>query len=271
MVREIVTIDEERCDGCGRCVPACAEGALRIVDGKARLIAERLCDGLGACLGHCPRGAIRIERRRVAAFEHPTACEHRPTFERPEAFHRPTGPALPQVAPAPAARQAAGGGCPGSRLAQLDRGPVAPGVRPGATATGPGQPSALAHWPVQLRLLPPDAPVLRGARLLLAADCVPVACADFHAALLRDHAVAIACPKLDEPRGNVARLAALLAGGRPAAVTVARMEVPCCAGLLHAALEARELAGVDVPIDEVIVGIRGQILARGPAAGAAGR
>jgi NAD-dependent dihydropyrimidine dehydrogenase PreA subunit len=237
MLREVVTIDEALCDGCGLCIPACHEGALRVIDGKARLVADRLCDGMGACLGQCPRGAIRIERREADAFEEP-GVPHRFSGGEPES------------------RMV--GGCPGSRFAQFERAPAAAPPPPSAAA------SELTHWPVQLRLLTPGAPVLRGAYLLVAADCVPVAYANFHADLLRGHAVVIACPKLDDTSGYVEKLAAMIAGSELREITVAHMEVPCCTGILHAVLQARQLAGRDVPVNKVVVSVRGQIVNRRP-------
>jgi Fe-S-cluster-containing hydrogenase component 2 len=261
MMRDIVTIDEELCDGCGLCVPACHEGALEIIDGKVRLVADRLCDGMGDCLGHCPRGAIKIERHEVAAYDEAAVAAHLQA--------KNTSPAASAAAGCPSTRLVAWGagksersaGCPGTRLAQFDGNT---GVFGTATATGrdtrPGQPSALTHWPVQLRLLPPTAPVLRGARLLVAADCVPVAYADFHAHMLRDHAVVIACPKLDDTRDYIEKLEVMIRESGLAEITVAHMEVPCCAGILHAVLEARRRAGSDIPINDVVVSTRGQII-----------
>jgi NAD-dependent dihydropyrimidine dehydrogenase PreA subunit len=245
MLRDIVIIDEERCDGCGLCVPACHEGALRIVNGKARLVADRLCDGLGACLGHCPRGAIRIEQRPAEAFDEAavaaarTACPASP------------GPKSPRV-PAP---DHSAGGCPGTRMAQFAR-PTQAGCAPRETG------SELTHWPVQLRLLPPTAPVLRGARLLIAADCVPVAYADFHRELLHGRAIAIACPKLDDSRGYVEKLAAMLINGEPESVTIAHMEVPCCSGILRMVLEAAHRANYSGPLEDVVISTDGRVLAR---------
>jgi len=209
MLREIVTIDEELCDGCGLCVPACEEGAIRVVDGKARLVASRLCDGLGACLGHCPRGAIRIERHEAEPFSEAAVREH---------------------------------------------------LRGGETVRTPQ--SELRQWPAQLRLLSPHAPFLRGARLLLSADCVPFAYPAFHASLLRDHALAIACPKLDDPEGYVEKLAMMIVANGLAEIAVARMEVPCCLGLLRLALEARRRAGVPVPIVDLEFSLQGDLLNR---------
>ncbi len=232
MLREIVSINEELCDGCGQCVPACHEGALRIVDGKARLVSDRLCDGLGACLGHCPRGAIRIERRDVADFD-AAAVAAKLVIQQPE-------------------------GCPGSRFAQFQRNvPHAP-----APADTSPQPSELTHWPVQLHLLSRAAPVLRGARLLVAADCVPIAYGNFHADFLRGRAIVIACPKLDDTSGYVEKLTAIIAHCELQELTVIHMEVPCCTAILHAVLQARTAAGSAIPIDEVIISTRGQVLAR---------
>jgi NAD-dependent dihydropyrimidine dehydrogenase PreA subunit len=209
MIREMVSIDEELCDGCGECVPACEEGAIRIVDGKARLVSDNLCDGLGACLGHCPQGAIQIERREAAAFDE-------------EAVRR--NAAVPQ---APVQQQ-----------------------------------SELTHWPVQIRLVPPTAPFLRGASLLVAADCVPVAYAGFHSELLRDHAVVIGCPKLDDVESYVEKLAEMIRLGGLSGLGVAHMEVPCCTGILRAVLEARQLAGSDIPVDDLTISIQGQLIER---------
>ncbi len=235
MLREIVSIDEELCDGCGLCIPACHEGALRIVNGKARLVGDRLCDGLGACLGHCPRGAIRIARREADAFD--------------------------EAAVAPQHAVPHGGGCPGSRFAQFGAGGPA-AARPSATDGPPAQASELTHWPVQLHLLSPSAPVLNGARLLVAADCVPVAYAGFHADFLRGRAVVIACPKLDDTAGYVQKLATMIVHNDLTDITVVHMEVPCCTGILHAVLEARALAGRDLPVEDVVVSVRGTILRR---------
>jgi Fe-S-cluster-containing hydrogenase component 2 len=258
MIRDIVSIDEELCNGCGECVPACAEGAIRIVSGKAKLLSDRLCDGLGACLGHCPQGAIRIERRKAAEFDE-AAAQHqaiqgrRPNREAAHA-HPPLGMTNPYLH----------AGCPSSRLAQFEkpsrRSDAVPAGCPGGS--GGEAASELTHWPVQLRLLPSTAPVLSGARLLVAADCVPVAYAGFHSNLLRDHAVVIACPKLDDPRGYIEKLAEMISSNELTEITVAHMEVPCCMGILHTVLEARRLAGSDIPVNEVVISIRGQVMAR---------
>lgn len=229
--RQIVRIDEEKCDGCGECVPACAEGAIEIAEGKARLVSDRLCDGLGACLGHCPRGAIRIEERESEAFDE-TAVAHR-------RLQRQAPPACHSV-------------CPSTGL--LDLTPSADAAFP-PRATGD-----LGHWPVQLHLIPPTAPFLAEADLLLCAPCVPVAMTDFHARLLRGRVVALACPKLDDQTGYLEKLATIFARARPRSVSVARMTVPCCGGLLRLVRRARELAGSTLPIIDRVIGRDGRVV-----------
>jgi ferredoxin len=237
MMREIVHIDEELCDGCGLCIPSCHEGALQLVSGKARLVSDRLCDGLGACLSHCPRGAIKIEHRAADGFDEAAVAAHQKPAPTPHA----------------AAHHAHGGGaCPGSRLAVFDRKPD----------DAPGGPvaSELTHWPVQLRLLPPNAPVLRGASLLIAADCVPVAYGDFQRRLLHGRAVLIGCPKFDDLPAYMEKLTEIMRVASPREVVVARMEVPCCAGIVAAVVEARRQAGTATPVTEVIIGTHGDLL-----------
>jgi len=242
MIRAIVRIDQEKCDGCGDCVPACHEGAIEIVDGLARLASERLCDGIGDCLGHCPRGAITVERREAPAYDD----------ELVAARLAATAPAT--VPPAQAAQH----GCLGSRQLEL--------VRPEGSAAEPGGDggalSELSQWPVQIQLLAPDAPRLRGARLLVAADCVPFAYPAFHARMLRGRALMIGCPKLDDLGAQVAKLTEVVRRNGLQDIVVARMEVPCCTGILTAVLEARRRAGLDVPVRALVVGIRGQVLAQ---------
>ena len=288
MIREIVTIDEELCDGCGLCVPSCQEGALRIVDGKARLVADKYCDGMGACLGHCPRGAIKIEQREAEGFDESAVEQHlasdseighacpTPTSiltDRRNGMGHPAGCPTPQREPhglsavAPQAHHAHrhGGGCPGSRFAQFERGIDR---QPSSSSdfnrvkTDSAQPSELTHWPVQLRLLSPEAPVLARAKLLVAADCVPVAYAGFHRDFLRDHAVVIACPKLDDPGGYIEKLEAMIRNNELQEITVVHMEVPCCRGILSMVFEACQRAEAHVPLNDVVIGIRGEVLSR---------
>ena len=233
--RRIIRIDEDKCDGCGQCVPACAEGAIRMIDGKARLTSDRFCDGLGACLGHCPRGALTVEERQSAPFDEQAVATH-----------------LSRSATHPAA----GSACPSARLLDLSTPAGEPGDPAAASRLTSG---ALRHWPVQLHLLPATAPFLRGADLLVCAPCVPVAMPDFHARLLADRAVALACPKLDDQTGYQEKLSAMFAEMAPSSVTVARMQVPCCGGLLHLVRQARDLGDSTVPITDVVIGHNGCI------------
>lgn len=232
--RKIVKIDEQKCNGCGQCVPSCAEGAIKIVNGKAKLKADNLCDGLGACLGHCPTGAITVEERPADAFDHAaveTELKRRATFT-PVVGH--------------------GGGCPGSQMRVFDAAPAAP--KAGRSS------SALRQWPVQLRLLPTQGPIWHDADVLIAADCVPFAYPDFHASMLPGRTLAIACPKLDDCEPYVEKLATIFSQNSVRSVTVARMEVPCCYGLVRVVELALERAGRgDLAVQQIVVGIGGQV------------
>ncbi len=227
ILRKIIRIDAEKCNGCGVCVPACVEGALQIVDGNAKLISERYCDGLGACLGECPQGAIIIEEREAEEFD-----------EEAEEVAE----ALPC-------------GCPSAMVAEFEK--------QEATYAAPteaiGQESMLRHWPVQLTLVPPGAPFLQEADLLLAADCVPFAYAGFHQHFLRDHALLVACPKLDDFQAHLGKLADILRRSSVNSITVLHMEVPCCSGLVHMARQAISASGKDIPLREVTISVRGDV------------
>jgi NAD-dependent dihydropyrimidine dehydrogenase PreA subunit len=241
MLRKIVQIDEAKCDGCGECVPSCAEGAIAIVNGKARLVGDVLCDGLGACLGECPQGAISLVEREAPAFDE-------------EAVHAVAVPVRPRLSVLSSAPEPSrGGGCPGSRPMTLPR---APSAAAGAPATGQ---SRLGQWPVQLHLVPIRAPFFQGADLLVAADCVPFAYARFHDDFLDGRAVVMGCPKLDDVAPYAEKLAAIIALGGVKSVTVVRMEVPCCGGISRLAREAVAAAGRDLPFRDVIVGVDGQL------------
>jgi ferredoxin len=231
--RKIVRIDETKCNGCGDCIPACAEGAIEIIDGKARLIADRLCDGMGACLGNCPLGAITVEEREGVPFEEAAVIARR---LHPREHSAPTS------------------GCPSARLLQFAPPAFTPASRPDVPAQAAG---ALRHWPVQLHLVPPTAPFLQGADLLICAPCVPVAMPDFHARLLQGRSVALACPKLDDQTGYLEKLALMFANADLSSVTVARMTVPCCGGLLRLVRQARDLAGSSLPITDLVIGPTG--------------
>lgn len=252
-MREIVRIDENKCDGCGLCVPACAEGAIQIIDGKAKLLADNLCDGLGACLGHCPKDAIIIEKRAADEFDEDAVEKHL------AAIGREPLPGHGHVhAPAVAAKPVhhghhGGGGCPGSRMMQMER-------RETADSDASGQrPSELQQWPVQLHLVPPTAPFLQGKELLLAADCVPFAYADFHKDMLKGKALLIGCPKLDDGQAYLQKLIAMFQQSDIKKVTVARMEVPCCGGLQQLAQAAIAQSGKNIPLETLVVSIQGEI------------
>jgi ferredoxin len=232
-VRKIVKIDEEKCNGCGMCVPTCVEGALQIIDGKAKLTSETYCDGLGACLGECPQGAITIEERAAEDFDEEAAKLH-----QEEETHKEDK--LPC-------------GCPSTTVRQLERQETT------AKETAPQEPT-LSHWPVQLTLVPPKAPFLQGADLLLVADCVPFAYAGFHQDFIKNHAVVVACPKLDDFPAHVKKLTEILSQSSVKSVTVVHMEVPCCSGLAHMANQAIKLAGKDIPLKEVTVSIKGSVM-----------
>lgn len=235
VVRKIVKIDEEKCNGCGACVPACAEGAIAIVDGKARLVSEKYCDGLGACLGECPLGAITIEERESEEFSEEAVRRHLLAKESPT--------------------DAVPGACPSAAVASFGRTADAPGQVSPSYSAG----SALAHWPVQLALVPPTAPFLEGADLLLTADCVPFAYPNFHSDLLRGHALLVACPKLDDFRSHHARLTGILRCSSVRSLTVVHMEVPCCFGLVQMARQAVGASGKEIPLREVTVGVGGDL------------
>lgn len=243
MLRKIVQIDQDKCNGCGLCVPACAEGAIRIVNGKAVLSADNLCDGLGACLGECPQDAIQIIERDADAFDEEAVEEHLKSSER--------APLTPHH-PAPPAPRPQGGGCPGTRAMSLER-PVTSG--PSAD-----QPSTLGQWPVQLHLVPVNAPYLQGADLLIAADCVPFAYGSFHKDFLAGKALVVGCPKLDDNQTYLEKLTEIFRRNDFNSITVVRMEVPCCGGIVMATRQALAASGKAIPLQEVTVTIGGKIL-----------
>jgi len=235
-VRKIIRIDEEKCNGCGLCVPACAEGALQIIDGKAKLISETYCDGLGACLGECPQGAIIIEERAAEEFDEEATKLHLEEEKR--------------------AMEELPCGCSSAVVTQFEK-QESTGVVPGEA---PNQQSMLSHWPVQLTLVPPTAPFLQGADLVLAADCVPFAYAGFHRDFLKNRSLLVACPKLDDFQAHLKKLTDILSHSSVKSLTVVHMEVPCCSGLVHMAKQAVQLSGNDIPLKEVTVSIKGDLI-----------
>ncbi len=276
MLRNIVKIDPARCNGCGLCVTACAEGAIQIVDGKARLVKDQYCDGLGACLGECPQGAITIEQREADAFDEVAVKIHLARQAEQEGSvgtppsHTPAagGPVRAAHGTARAPHTSAGG-CPGAAAMAL--GSRCPGSAPKAMPNhspqadpglpaGTQTPSALRNWPVQLKLIPPMAPYLDGARLCIAADCTAYACADFHGKILAGKVLLIGCPKLDDVNLYLEKLAAIFRHNRIESVEVVYMEVPCCFGLVHAVRQALKQSGMQIPLALTKVTVEGGVV-----------
>jgi len=242
MRRKIIEIDEGRCSGCGECATACAEGAIRIIDGKAKLIAETYCDGLGACLGECPEGALTITERESDEFD-PAAVEE----------HLKAGDSKPEhVEPVMAC------GCPSRNIEVF---PSSMLVREKTIGNhGREVPSALTHWPVQIRLIPPSAPFLRNADLLIAADCTPLAYAGFHQNLLPGKVVMLGCPKFDDVEEYVEKFTEIFRTAGIKSITVVDMEVPCCSKLPMLVRKAVSLSNKAIPLDEILISRRGAIL-----------
>jgi NAD-dependent dihydropyrimidine dehydrogenase PreA subunit len=245
MLRKIVKIDQDKCNGCGDCVPSCAEGAITIVNGKAVLAAEKLCDGLGACLGECPMDAITVEEREADEFDESAVEKHLAAQGKPAPIHQHA---------APAAAPHHGGGCPGSRAMSFER----PPETVSAVASGSRQ-SQLGQWPVQLSLVSTTAPYFQGTDLLITADCVPVAYAGYHEDFLAGNAVVMGCPKLDDNNFYQQKLTELFTKSDVKSITVLKMEVPCCGGIAVAARQALAASGKQIPYKEITIGIKGDI------------
>ena len=223
MKKKRIRIDEEKCVGCGKCVDACKSGhggALAMIDGKAKVVREDYCDGLGACIGECPFGAISFEEVEVEDVK--------------------------------AAPKAASGGCPGQRSRMFDN-------KPQAAAQGAPAASALNAWPIQLHLVSPTAQQFQNADILIAASCTAFSMGSFHQTLLEGRSIVIACPKLDMQEGYLEKLTEIFASANPKSVTIARMEVPCCSGLVRLVCAARDAADSRLPISEVVIGLKGEI------------
>ena len=292
MKRQIITIDETRCTGCGDCIPGCPEGALQVIDGKARLISDLFCDGLGACIGHCPTGAMKIVTREAEPYDekrvmHESIAKGGPNviaahlrhlmdhgqsdfFQQALEYLEEEGIANPlerEAVQQPAASHAhAGhhhaahaGGCPGSRTIDFN----ANGKTEAVVAAKPGAQvqSALRQWPIQLHLVSPQAPYFQGSDLLLAADCAAFAVGDFHGKFMSGKSLAIACPKLDSGMDiYVDKLAAMIDLSHINTITVAIMEVPCCGGLMSIVAEAQRKASRKVPVKKVVISLQGETL-----------
>jgi len=297
MKRKIIQIDEEKCNGCGLCIPNCHEGAMQLIDGKARLISDLFCDGLGACIGHCPEGAIEIiereaepyDERRVMEILVPKGrntilahLEHLRDHNETEFLNQAikylkennidmnsaetknqAGNLAAYSDTATAIREEmphAGCACPGSQTLDFR---IAPQHVDAAAVPVAGQPapSELRQWPVQLHLLNPQAGYFKNADVLLAADCAAFAMGNFHDRFLKGKSVAIACPKLDSNKESyIQKLTSMIADSRINSLTVVMMEVPCCGGLLQMAQTARTNAGRNIPIKQATVSVQGEVI-----------
>jgi len=268
-VRKIITIDEDLCDGCALCVDACHEGAIKLVDGVAKLVSDSYCDGLGDCLGECPQGAITIVDADVAAFDEKAVAVHLEKMRELKKASLGMAPAAPAHAQHAQHAHAhahggggGGGGCPGSAVRQMKPlGQMAPSAGPGSGSGAPlagTTPSALTNWPVQLHLAPVQAPFFHQSKLLIAADCVPFAQPDFHRSMLAGRTLLIGCPKLDDTSAYLDKLTAIFQFNEIESVEVAFMEVPCCRGLVSLVHKALEASGKPLQATLTQVGIRGE-------------
>jgi ferredoxin len=280
--RKIVSIDEEKCTGCAECIPNCPEGALQVIDGKARLVSDLFCDGLGACVGHCPEGAMTVEERAAEPYDESkvmanivkagpntiaahlkhlqdhSACEY---YEQAVVYlkkhniplpstgsldHSTTGP-LPPLAC----------GCPGSAVQTLT-----PSATRSLDPSVPSRPSALRNWPIQITLVPPSAPYLKGADLLISADCVGSSHPNFHDELVQGKVLLIGCPKLDDADAYLEKLTQMFTESTPKSVTCAHMTVPCCSGLVQLTKQAIADSGKTTPFAEVTIDVNGKQVQR---------
>jgi Pyruvate/2-oxoacid:ferredoxin oxidoreductase delta subunit len=241
-IRKIICIDQEKCNGCGQCVINCAEGALAIIDGKAKVISDNLCDGLGACIGECPQDALEIVEREADEFDEEAVEEHLAKTEEKAPKMMACGCPATQIqsfAPADACLKA---NHPVEMRSQAE--------------------STLSHWPVQIRLVPPTAPFLRGADLLIAADCVPVAFPSLHRDFLKGRVVMIGCPKFDDAEEYIAKFKSIFKTAGIKSITTVVMEVPCCSGLPAMVKRGLELSGRSIPLNQITVSTRGEIIGR---------
>lgn len=283
-VRTMVHIDEDKCDGCGLCVPDCAEGALQIVDGKAKLVSDIYCDGLGACLGSCPQDAITMVEREADEYDDNAVNDHLqklgkdPIPHNHDHGHADTGTHgsgaveeevedlacgcsgtlsqsfdRPDLVVAPAAPKL--GGCPGSRSQSFDQ----PKTPPPVDQAGPVA-SSLGNWPVQISLVPPKAPYLENADLLIAADCAPFAYGDFHRRFMEGKVLLVGCPKLDNTQAYVEKLSHMFRENNIHSISVVYMEVPCCSGIVQMVQEALRQSGTSIPTTLYRVGIKGDFV-----------
>ncbi|MDO9508911.1 MAG: 4Fe-4S binding protein [Thermovirgaceae bacterium] len=245
VMRKVIRIDEEKCDGCGQCAEACHEGAIRIIDGKAKLVSDSYCDGLGDCIGECPLDAISFVEREAELYDEEAVKRNMKT--------KKAGETLPC-------------GCPGTMARSLKDAPDKAahssgdcGCQSQKTAVGSSVSSELSNWPVQLRLVPENAPYLKGADILLAANCTAAACPDFHSRFVRGRVLLMGCPKLDDADYYREKLAGIIRMNGTPSITVVKMEVPCCGGLLRLAEAAIDEAKVSLTLRQATVDVRGNV------------
>lgn len=246
--RNIIEINEDLCTGCGQCILDCAEGALKIENGKAKLVGEIFCDGLGACLKGCPTDALKVIQREADEFSE-------------EAVHELLKKQEPETKATAGAPKSMGCGCPSANIRSFA--PVSPCQQANQPKVHAGGASALTHWPIQIKLVPPTAPFLRGADLLVAADCTAFSYGSFHSDMLAGKVLMIGCPKFDNADEYLAKFVDIFRHAGLKRVTVVHMEVPCCSKLPMIVLKARELAGVRTPVEEIVVGVQGGVLRQG--------
>ena len=247
MIRRIIQIDEEKCNGCGACAAACHEGAIGMVDGKAKLLRDDYCDGLGDCLPACPMDAIHFVEREAAAYDAEAVKAAQEATARKTAEQTETP--LPCGCPGSNVKEIKrpAGGCPGSNVKEIKQ----------PTGGCPG--SQLSQWPVQIKLVPINAPYFDGANLLIAADCTAYAYGDFHNRFIRNRITLVGCPKLDEG-DYTEKLTAIIRENNIKSVTIVRMEVPCCGGLERAAVQALKDSGKFIPWQVVVISTDGRII-----------
>lgn len=242
MIRKIVNIDEKKCNGCGLCANACHESAIVLVDGKAKLLSDEYCDGLGDCLPECPTGAITIIERESKEYDEEAVKKRMEEIKKEKAEVK-----MPC-------------GCPGSAAKKIERRVLTTPIQKKAAVNFEGQKSELMQWPVQLKLVSPTAPYFYNANLLVAADCTAYAYANFHKDFIKDHITVIGCPKLDDIGYYKEKLVEIIKSNDLKSISVVRMEVPCCGGIVAAVKAAMLEAGVIVPYSEVTIGTDGEIL-----------
>ncbi|MDD5722945.1 MAG: 4Fe-4S binding protein [Syntrophales bacterium] len=237
-IRKIIEIDEELCDGCGQCVPGCAEGALQMIDGKARVVSDVYCDGLGACIGECPTGALKIIEREAAAFDEKAVGRH---------LAKKALPVLPC-------------GCPSTDIQTFGTATSCQEANRPADVGKGVEKSSLTHWPVQIRLIPASAPFLKGADLLVLADCTAVAFSTLHRDLLKGKVVMMGCPKFDGVQNYIDKFTDIFRTADIKSVTTVIMEVPCCSGLPMIVEKGMKAASRAIPMEKVVLSTRGEVL-----------